>query len=262
VNISPLTLSRYTIFVTITTDLLDGSRGVGNHRFFLISRGKPIHSTPEPLPAVALWSIILPGSRPDGPLGVCIVRPLIFACNLFVSPPYILSCFSWRVEYIYFQIAALVCGKAMNGTENDSDIVRSASLSTFISSTSSIRGRGLDVDIHRYIVGITCIGGVSTTSSASPSSGVSTCGAAPRFVLDRDCFFSNRFMVSALAKQVRNTGGPEGAGRDLTFSSSSFFSVKFLRFRAVSSRFRAISSSVSGFFFRPEAGWSVKASGF
>ena len=95
----------------------------------------------------------------------------------------------------------------MKGTENDKDIVRSVSLSTFISSTSSIRGRDLDVDIHRYMVGITCTGGISTTSSASPSSGVSACGAAFRFVLDRDCFFNNRFMVSALAKQVSNVGG-------------------------------------------------------
>lgn len=35
-----------------------------------------------------------------------------------------------------------------------------------------------------------------------------------------------------------------------TFSSSSFFSVRFRRFRAVSSRFKASSISVSGFFFR------------
>jgi len=106
------------------------------------------------------------------------------------------------------QVAALVCGKAMKGTENDSDIVRSTSLSTFIPSTSSIRGRGLDVDIHRYIVGITCTGGVSTTSSASPSSGVSACGAAFRFVFDRDCFFNNRFIVSALDKASQKRWGP------------------------------------------------------
>jgi hypothetical protein len=98
------------------------------------------------------------------------------------------------------QVASLVCGKAMKGTENDSDMIRSAPLSTFISSTSSIRGRGLDVDIHRYIVGMTCTGGVSTTSSASPSSGVSTCGAVFRFVFDRDCFLSKRFIVSALSR--------------------------------------------------------------
>ena len=35
-----------------------------------------------------------------------------------------------------------------------------------------------------------------------------------------------------------------------TFSSSSFFSDKFLRFRAVSSRRRAISASLRGFFLR------------
>jgi len=151
-------------------------------------------------------------------------------------PPCTVQYFSVGSGTTSSQVALVVCGKARKGTENDSDMVRSASLSTFISSTSSIRGRGLDVDTHRYIVGITCTGGDSTTSSASPSSGVSVCGAMFRFVLDRDCFFSNRFIVSA-------------------FSSSSFFSVKFLRFRAVSSRFKAISSSVSGFFFRPEAGW-------
>lgn len=152
----------------------------------------------------------------------------------------------------------------MKGTENDSDIVRSASLSTFIPSTSSIRGRGLDVDTHRYIVGITWMGGVSTMSSASPSSGVSTCGAAFRFVLDRDCFFNNRFIVSALSKASQKpvSGGLDCTGRGLTFSSSSFFSVRFFRFRAVSSRFKAISSSVSGFFFLPEAGWSTRASEF
>jgi len=94
-------------------------------------------------------------------------------------------------------VALVVCGKAMKGTENDSDIVRSASFSTFMSSISSIKGRGLDVDIHRYIVGMTCTGGVSTTSSASPSSGVSACRAVFRFVLDRDCFFNSRFIVSA-----------------------------------------------------------------
>lgn len=57
------------------------------------------------------------------------------------------------------------------------------------------------------------------------------------------------------AEQVRNAEDIEGLDRDLTFSSSSFFSVRFLRFRAVSSRFRAISRAVNGF-FRPEAGWS------
>lgn len=43
-------------------------------------------------------------------------------------------------------------------------------------------------------------------------------------------------------------------GFGLTFSSSSFFSVRLRRFRAVSSRFNAISISVSGFFFREFAG--------
>lgn len=96
----------------------------------------------------------------------------------------------------------------MKGTENDSDIVRSASLSTFISSTSSIRGLGLDEDTHRYIVGITCIGGVSTTSSASPSSGVSACRAVFRFVFDRDCFFNSRFIVSALGEASKKRWWP------------------------------------------------------
>ena len=62
-------------------------------------------------------------------------------------------------------------------------------------------------------------------------------------------------------KQVRSAGGRENLSRILTFSSSSFFSVRFLRFRAVSSRFKAISRSVSGFFFRPEAGWSGEVLG-
>ena len=38
-----------------------------------------------------------------------------------------------------------------------------------------------------------------------------------------------------------------------TFSSSSFFSVKFLRLRAVSSRRSAISDSVSCFFLREDS---------
>jgi len=42
---------------------------------------------------------------------------------------------------------------------------------------------------------------------------------------------------------------PENGEKGRTFSSSSFFSERFLRLRAVSSRRSAISSSVSCFFF-------------
>lgn len=153
------------------------------------------------------------------------------------------------------QVALPACGKAMKGTENDSDIVRSASLPTFISSTSSIKGRGLDVDIHRYIVGITCTGGVSTTSSASPSCGVSTCGGALRFVLDRDCFLSKRFIVSALGRasqELWKSQGPvEVSPSHLRVSFRSSFCVSE-QFPLASGQFPA--RSTASFFCRRKAG--------
>ena len=140
--------------------------------------------------------------------------------------------------------------------ENDSDIIRSASLSIFVSSTSSIRGRGLDVDIHRYIVGMTCTGGVSTTSSASPSSGVSTGAAAFRFVFDRDCFLSRRFIVSASSRANQRRWQPKLVPADISpFHPPASFRSSFCVSEPSplsSTQFRA--QSTASFFGQKQAG--------
>ena len=59
-------------------------------------------------------------------------------------------------------------------------------------------------------------------------------------------------LYTAFQRQLRRT-----CCRRLTFSSSSFFSVRLRRFLAVSSRFSAISISVSGFFLRGFGGSAV-----
>lgn len=139
------------------------------------------------------------------------------------------------------------CDHTEIGTENVMSIRRS--------SEPSVAGTFV-VDIQRYIVGgagvwLLMSSPSSMSSCPFPTPGVGRSSAvdnALRLPLPRDCFLSRRLMVSAFAQceslHVR------GEFEHRTFSSSSFFSERFLRFLAVSSRFKAISSSVKGFFFR------------
>lgn len=147
------------MFTMITVVLSGGSCGASNRGFFPISgegasrfqNAVRSHSL-EHHPLRSFQGLALMAHLAF----IMIMHPPVFAPrSLSVSPLVYTPAFPMEARVHPIQITLLVCGKAMKGTENDSDIVRSASSSTFISPTSSIRGRDLDVDIHRYIVGIT-----------------------------------------------------------------------------------------------------------
>jgi hypothetical protein len=73
---------------------------------------------------------------------------------------------------------------------------------------------------------------------------------AVRLFFVRDCFLRRRLMVSAYDVKIVTQIFVEERVQKHTFSSSNRFSDMFLRFRAVSSRRRAISASLSGCFLR------------
>lgn len=114
--------------------------------------------------------------------------------------------------------------------------------------------------------------GMSSTGSGTSPSGTSepsrvdctTAGVADTGVrssavdnalrfFDLDCFLSNRLIVSAYPTMYTCMSLCFSDLVRPTFSSSSFFSVRFLRLRAVSSRRSAISDSVSCFFLRDDS---------
>lgn len=160
------------------------------------------------------------------------------------------------------------CGNTDTGTENESFILPSASTE----SGSASPARCLVVDTHRYIVGMSSTGSGTSTSGASEPSRVdcTTAGVAEtgvrssavdstlRLFFDLLCFLSKRLIVSAYPTPHVHMSNPQVffdrvIRTQHTFSSSSFFSVRFLRLRAVSSRRNAISDSVSCFFLREDS---------